>query len=243
MRNVGVYAVAAFAFGAASCADAPTGETVPSPPSEPTVSLTSHPPIEAPPVKAGGETSAGRGVRRLKLDELAASVSVVAGNDDKGVPIQWLVHKPGVGLISGFEDAAFGRVLGRPDYVFITEESQSPSSLELKFIRDMARDVCDRMVRADLARAKGDMPTLFRYASIDGKASPSDIRKNAQYLVLRFHGLRAADDDRQIGALVKLHASAKAAVEHPALHEVPPDAEGWRAVCIALFEDPAFYLD
>jgi hypothetical protein len=192
------------------------------------------PAVDHDPIQAGG-------ARRLRVDELQASIPVVAGNDTMGTPIRWTVKK-GAGPVDGFSDDGYGAALGRPDYVVVTTESPVPNPLYAKFMRDMSLQVCDQIVTADLARAMATDATLWPLAPAGSSATADQISKNASYLTLRFLGLRLDPTDPQIASLVALQAAALAASD-PKLTPKQRDAEGWRAVCIALLQDPAFHID
>lgn len=181
-------------------------------------------------------------VRRPKIDMLQASVPVIAGEDAAGEPITWKV-KVGNNVVDGLSDTAYGKVLGRPDYLTVTTEPDAASSLYMKLVRDMAKNVCDQMIKADLVRPEGEPRTLWRYASVDGKATDADVRKNLSYLVLRYTGFRLPADHEMIDALSELYTAAVAGVPNPEIADPPAAVEGWRAVCIALFEDPATHLE
>jgi len=189
------------------------------------------PNVDAEPVPVGG-------VRRLTVDELQGSVPVVAGKDETGKAIQWTVKKNTV-FIDAYSDEAFGATLGRPDYVVSTIENAQPTSLYVKFARDMSLDVCNKIVKADLARAPGAPMTLWRKTKVDGTATAADDLANTEYLILRFLGLKVAADDPMVVSLEKVRAEAMA---NPKMG-TNPAAEGWRAVCIALLQDPAFHID
>lgn len=186
-----------------------------------------------------GEPIPGGGVRRLTVDELQASVPVVAGKNVAGNDIQWTVKK-GNTMYDGYSTEGYGVSLGRPDYVITTVENPDPSPLYAKFARDMALDVCDQIVKADLARPAGEPKTLWRVTSVDGTATAATNQDNLRYLVLRFLGLRVDSTDPMLAALESVRAEAAANPKDPAGNA---DAEGWRAVCVALFQDPAFHID
>jgi hypothetical protein len=181
----------------------------------------------------------GGGLRRLTVDEVAASVPVVAGNDENGKPITWTVKK-GATTFDGYSNEGYGASLGRPDYVVTTAENPEPSPLYAKFARDMALDVCGKIMKADLARAAGDPVTLWRKTKVDGSATATTNQDNLQYLVLRFLGLRVVTTDPMLVALEAVRAEAAANPKDPAGNA---EAQGWHAVCIALFQDPAFHID
>jgi hypothetical protein len=175
--------------------------------------------------------------RRLTVDELQASIGVVAGSDAADQPISWKV-KIGNQTMDGLSDAAYGRTLGRPDYITITEEDPAPGPLYVKFVGDLSRDVCNDMVNADLERS-GEA-TLWPHAPVDSTPTAAEIDENLEYLALRFWGFGADEVADVLEGLRAVHAAGVAA-DDPG-DEIPPQAEGWRAVCVALIEDPSFHL-
>jgi hypothetical protein len=180
---------------------------------------------------------ATRGVQRMPITILEASIPIVAGSHVAGGAITW---KDGKG--EALADNVFGAVLGRPDYITVTEENPAPSSLYVKFMRDMARDVCTRIVSSDTQRAAFGDTTLWRFAPVDGSASDEQINENLRYLVLRFLGMRLDSDDAYI---TQLRAVFDAGRDIPGGEwaGVEADTEGWRSVCIGLLESPAFHID
>jgi hypothetical protein len=180
---------------------------------------------------------ATRWARRLQIDRLQATLPRVAGKDENGQPIRWLVNGK-----DGLSDAVFGIVLGRPDYVTRTEENPAPSSLYLKFMRDMARDVCTKMVAADMTRDESVEHTLWRFAPVDGTATDAQITENLQYLLLRFLGMKV---DASHELVVDYRTVFDAGISSMGLEtsSTKAQAEGWRGVCIGLFESPLFHID
>jgi hypothetical protein len=185
---------------------------------------------------AGTKPPPRRGVARMRIDTLQASMSMVAGPDVYGKPIIWRYNG-----LNGFSDAAFGKTLGRPDYQTSTDESTVPNALYLKFVGDAARDVCMQMASNDLARG-ADTRALFPKAPADGTATDAQITDNMRYLVLRFLGLRIAADDAMVPLLRKVYDAGVASVGSPG-GLLTPSAEGWRGVCVTLFESPLFHND
>lgn len=179
----------------------------------------------------------GRSVRRMPIDTLQAAMTRVAGTDVHGNPIEWKVNGK-----NGFSDAAFGKALGRPDFQAATEENGVSSALYLKFVGDAARDICFQMAKNDLKRTDPATRVLFPEAPADGTATASQKAENLRYLVLRFLGLRVPATDPMIPALQAVQEAGEAAAV-PAGAELTPAAEGWRGVCVALFESPLFHND
>jgi hypothetical protein len=231
-QRTGLFFVAA-AFVAAGCG---TNDEGAPPPAE---APFEHPvtadgtPVGTPP-DLGGVLPTMRGTRRMNIDTLQASMTRVAGNDIQGAPIRWRQ-----GNKDGFSDDAFGKALGRPDYRMSTDESGVSNALYMKFVGDAARDICMQMAEADLKRA-GDARVLFPKVPVDGAATDAQITENLRYLVLRFLGLRVAADHEMIAPLRAVY-DAGAAI--PAGGALPPRAEGFRGVCVALFESPLFHND
>lgn len=187
---------------------------------------------------AGTKPPARRGVQRMKIDTLQASMTRVAGNDIYGNPIRWTYNNN-----DGFSDAAFGKALGRPDYLTSTDESTVPNALYLKFVGDAARDICTQMAKNDQKRADASTRALFPKAPVDGTATDAQIADNLRYLILRFLGLRLAADDAMIPSLRKVYDAGVASVATPSGAELSAPAEGWRGVCVTLFESPLFHND
>lgn len=180
---------------------------------------------------------ATRWARRLQIDRLQATLPRVAGSDENGQPITWLVNGK-----EGLSDGVFGVVLGRPDYVIRTEENPAPSSLYLKFMRDMARDVCTKMVAADMARDESAEHNLWRFAPVDKAATDTQMTENLQYLLLRFLGMKV---DASHELVIDYRAVFDAGISSTGLEtsSTKAQAEGWRGVCIGLFESPLFHID
>lgn len=176
-----------------------------------------------------------RKTRRMTIDQLQASMKRVAGNDIYGAPIEWKVNGQ-----PGFSDAAFGKALGRPDFQSSTDESGISSALYLKFVGDAARAVCMDMAKNDLLRTDASTRALFPKAPVDGTATDAQVSANLAYLVLRFLGTRLPEDSPMITSLRAVFDAGVASVEHPG-GELPPAAEGYRAVCVTLFESPLFH--
>lgn len=179
-----------------------------------------------------------RAVRRMRIDTLQSAMAKVAGKDVYGNPIMWNVSGK-----DGFSDTAFGKALGRPDFQSSTDESSVSNALYLKFVGDAARDVCTQMARNDLKRADTTSRVLFPKAAIDGTATDPQITENLQYLVLRFLGLRLEPTDHLITNLRGVYDAGVAVVPSPNGGELTAAAEGYRGVCVALFESPLFHND
>lgn len=233
-RLVPMMAVIALGALAASCEKSPSSSGTDEP-----EKVTIDPHGNVPGIDNDADTRTSH-LRRLKIDMLQASVPVLAGDDAAGNPIYWKVKIGANSNVDGLSNTGYGKVLGRPDYIDVTTEQSAPSSLYMKLVRDMAQNVCDQMVKADTNRPADQEKTLWRMAPVDGTATDAQIRENLRYLMLRFTGYRLAADDPAITDLATVYADA---VAGHAEMDPPPAVEGWRAVCVALFEDPALHLE
>ncbi len=178
-----------------------------------------------------------RNVQRMPIAVLEASIPVVAGAHVAGPAITWMESKG-----EALADNVYGAVLGRPDFIAVTEENAAPSSLYVKFMRDMARNVCSQISTSDQQRPSYSETTLWRFAPIDGSATTEQIDENLRYLALRFLGMRLTADDPYIARLRTVFEAGRDTSNQgwAGLHG---DAEGWRTVCIGLLESPAFHID
>ncbi len=184
-----------------------------------------HPAVDIPPTS--------RGVKRLTVTMLRGTLPVVAGNDATGTPINWTIKAKGT-VYEALREKVLGGALGHPDYISVTVEPSEPTALYLKFVDDMARDVCTKMLSADKAQPAQDKRNLVRFTSLDDASDTEATRKNLRYLMLRFLGQRVADDDTETTqALETLFDTASTAADA---------AEGWRAVCVGLMSSPAFHI-
>ncbi|HZO12182.1 MAG TPA: hypothetical protein VFB62_02960 [Polyangiaceae bacterium] len=122
----------------------------------------------APPLEGAAPPAPGRRSVRMTVDQLARSLPVVAGADDAGLPITWSYPD----VVDAF--ALLGPTLGDPDYVRVTDEPAVADALYVKFMSDVALNVCAQMTDS----------TLVRFESFD---------ENLRYLHLRFLGERLTD--------------------------------------------------
>lgn len=197
-------------------------------------------PLDHPPVDEGALPRPSAAIRRLSLAQLRASLPVLFGTEEDGVtPITWRMPDGKVGL------NVMAGSLGEPDYIEITEENLEPSPMYAKFMDDLARDVCDRALRADVTRPAGATRVLAREADF-GDTVASDaaaIDDNVRYLLLRLHAVKAAaGDDELVTPWRAVFAEATADAQDAGLDDDAATAEGWRAVCVGLVVAPEFHL-
>lgn len=173
-------------------------------------------------------------VTRLTIDELQLTVSLIAGMDQNAQWIQWLINK-GADPVDAYSNEGLGKMMGRPDYVVVTNEGTAPDTLYVKFARDMAREVCQTVRTADENRSSGF--TLWPKAPIDAAASDDEITNNLNRLILRFLGLRLQAGDELLERYRQVYLTSRGTTT-----DSNAQKNGWQGVCMGLFQDPAFYL-
>lgn len=227
-------------------ASAPTASALP--PGHPVISANERERPAARPVTAGEPTSVEllppvevefRPRRRMNIDQLSDAVRRVSGG------IGW-TNPQGA---DNFQNLA--ATLGKPDYIQRTVEELEPTVLFQKFLEDAARDVCSRMLSADLAAWEREQAI----ASGEAEADPDDpvparillkhvgptdtiadapdaVDANLRHLLAWFHN-REALDDASLAHLKWLVESAAFVTGEP--------TQSWLGVCGVLFTHPDFY--
>ena len=224
--------------------EAPTGKTPVASPAQESGRTVWGNEREAPaprPVEAGPATPAElrppvniarRPRRRMNVDQLSDAMRRVSG---------------GIGWTNARGDDLFeslAATLGRPDYIQRTVEELEPTVLFQKFLDDAARDVCTRMLAADMASLQAEAaadpenpPTariLLRHVDADDTIAdaPDAVDRNLRHLLAWFHGRDARDAD-SLAYLKVLVESAAALTDDP--------TQSWLGVCGVLFTHPDFY--
>lgn len=159
------------------------------------------------------ERDGGRKVRRMTAAQFHRSLVTVTGQP-------WPEYE------------SFAGAMGRADFAEITEEGRELSVTFDKFVHDAAMYSCDAAVRADLDGASP--ATILRWAG-PSERDDGAIRRNLDYLMLRFLGQQLRQDDRRADPWMEL-------LTGPAEGELD-DAlmiERWTAACIGLVTHPDF---
>jgi hypothetical protein len=164
----------------------------------------------------------GRDAARVTVDQLERSVAVITGNTT------WIYELDGQAYDLFFY---LGATLGRPDYITVTDEPAVPDALYVKFMTDMALNICKQM-------AAGDAEELTRFAPL-GSADDAAITENLQYLHLRLYGERVHADDE---GLLDLRGVYDAAQQASSTTASSGARQAWQAVCVAMVSAPAFHL-
>lgn len=197
------------------------------------------PGLDHPPVDDGALPQPSAAIRRLSLAQLRASLPVLFGDEADGTPITWRLPTGQQGL------NAMAGSLGEPDYIEVTEENLEPSPMYVKFMDDLARDVCARAVAADRTRPAGSTRVLVREAdfgdTVAGDAAAIDA--NLRYLLLRLHAVHVAEGDAEpIAGWRAVFTEAVAEASEDGQAAADATAAGWLAVCTGLVVAPDFHL-
>jgi hypothetical protein len=186
-----------------------------------------HPPVDLPP--------SSRGPRRLDVDQLMATIKTVANpespNPDAG-PITW----------NYATSTSMLKTMGKPDYIYVTDEDLTPSTLYMKFAGDIANDVCGKMLQG-VHRGEVLMKDVATTDTL--QTNPTAVKAHLRWLYLRFFGRYVADDDEAtIQPLLTVFDQVVQAAQAPDSGVSASNAavEGWRAVCVASFTSPDFHL-
>jgi hypothetical protein len=109
-----------------------------------------------------------------------------------------------------------------------------------KLAGDAARQTCRRAVEQDRNTADAEFRSILRHIASTDQLDPFDasIAENLRYLVLRFHGVHAVDDDdRRIQPWITLLQDGLTATDEGRFAEAE---DRWIAVCTGLALHPDF---
>jgi len=167
----------------------------------------------------------------MTVQQLANSVPVTAGRN-----MSWKYLDTEQDL---FEYLA--RTLGSPDFTRVTNEPALPDALYVKFMNDLALNVCRQMREADEVESDETARTLVRFAARDDHEDVDAVYDNLRYLNLRFFGERVEADDTATVAPLKVVFDI-AAQEAAANNSDTVALDAWQAVCVAMHRSPAFHI-
>jgi hypothetical protein len=165
---------------------------------------------------------------RLSVSQLESAISTVAGNDAQGEPIVWENPEdlsPEGTPLSFFSYNQIGKALGRSDnYRSVTYEDLSVSAVYIKFVGDMARDICTKINDADKTRVVTERIFLR-----------PDVDPTLHSLTLRFWGKKTQEPE-EIQDLRDVYLSVLD-------NTTPADTEmAWHTVCVALLSSSQFHI-
>lgn len=160
-------------------------------------------------------------IRRLTADQFFASLNVATGQ-------RW------------DDEEQFAATLGRPDFAEVTVEGREMSVGFAKLAGDAARETCRRAVEQDRGTADQASRVILRRISSIDQLDPFDanVGENLRYLVLRFHGVYAIDDeDRRLQPWFTVLQDGLNATDEERFAEAQ---DRWIAVCTGLALHPDF---
>ena len=160
-------------------------------------------------------------IRRLTADQFFASLNVATGQ-------RW------------DDEEQFAATLGRPDFAEVTVEGREMSVGFAKLAGDAARETCRRAVEQDRGTTDQASRVILRRISRIDQLDPFDanVGENLRYLVLRFHGVYAIDDDdRRLQPWFTLLQDGLNATDEERFAEAQ---DRWIAVCTGLALHPDF---
>lgn len=189
----------------------------------------------------------GRAPHRITVSQLRASLTAAIGVTWRE-PRRILTAESTTGYVDD-PDAdmltILAPTLGEPNYDQATQESLDPNATFAKLLGDAARKACRDGVVEDVARSASSR-VLLRYANPQDTAAGNEtaVRRNLQYLVLRFWSRSVEPSSTTVSDLLRLFTVASTAPAEGTVgmggFAAGTTADGWRAVCIALTTDNQF---
>jgi len=160
------------------------------------------------------EEPAGRRMRRMTAAQFHRSLVTVTGQP-------W----------PQFDE--FAGAMGQADFAEITDEGRELSVTFDKFVHDAALHSCSAAITAD--GEGSDAGTIMRWVEVSER-DVVKIRRNLDYLMLRFLGQEMDDEDTRVEPWMDLLTT------EPDAGELDDELmrERWTAVCIGLVTHPDF---
>ncbi len=160
-------------------------------------------------------------IRRLTADQFFASLEVATGQ-------RW------------DDENQFAATLGRPDFAEVTVEGREMSVGFAKLASDAAHQTCRRAVNEDRDGADPSSRIILRRVTNTEQLDPfgEDVVDNLKYLLLRFHGVYATeDDDRRLDPWLKILREGLTETDEARFDE---GRDRWIGVCIGMVLHPDF---
>tara|TARA_B100000609_G_scaffold199691_1_gene206780 strand:- start:8298 stop:8936 length:639 start_codon:yes stop_codon:yes gene_type:complete len=123
----------------------------------------------------------------------------------------------------------YARTLGEADYIYLTSTNRQATALFMKFMDDMATNLCDRAVSKDLA----EKDESKRMVVLDQK----DIDRTLRHLRLKFHTIYVPEStNKGIKQLRELYDNVLTQTGGSS-----STSRAWRSVCYAVLTAPEFF--
>lgn len=156
--------------------------------------------------------SFGRYARRMSVLQLKTAIPQLFGG------ITWTS-----GSSNMFD--VMSRTLGQADYLQLTFSTRDSTSLFMKFMDDMAGQVCKAAVTKDLQTKALETRSVVRY---------DDVNKTLRFLRLKFHSIYVPENSMEsIQQLRTLYDRV--------LAKTKKESTAWEGVCIAVLTAPEFF--
>jgi len=181
----------------------------------------SSPYVDPRSIVAPEEVPETKRIRRLTADQFFASLFVATGQ-------RW------------DDEQQFAATLGRPDFAEVTAEGREMSVGFAKLAGDAARQTCRRAVEQDIETPDAGSRAILRKIEDVAQLDPFDpsVGDNLRYLVLRFLGVYAVDDeDRRIQPWLSVLQDGLDPIDEARFGEAQ---DRWIAVCTGLALHPDF---
>lgn len=162
------------------------------------------------------EVAEGRTSRRLTVEQLRKSIPLLFNS------VTWEERFRGQN-VNAFD--ALSRTLGGADYIEVTAPNTDPSPLFAKFMDDMAGNVCDTAIRADVQTTNMGDRAVIPYES--------EVDRNLRYLRLKLHGIFVPENSMEgITDLRQLYDDI--------LSDTSNSNQAWGGICVAMLTAPEF---
>ncbi len=152
------------------------------------------------------EFPVGRRIRRMTADQYIRSLTVATGQS-------WPLY----------ED--YAAALGKADFAGITSDDRSLSVTFDKFIHDAAQYTCRTALDDDVTNGGA---TILREVGVE-ETDEDALRRNLQYLMLRFLAVSLPTDDPRLDPWLGLLTAGSTSEITDAVRQ-----ERWSAVCVGL---------
>jgi len=161
----------------------------------------------------------GRKALRLSVDQLKRSIPLLFNG------ITWVGYDSRTKKNTANMFDRLSKTLGKADYLQLTQNIREPTALFMKFMDDMAGNVCNQAIARDAKTLDRSKRTVMRYKDID---------QNLRFLRLKFHAIHVPNTTTKgIEALRKLYDSILAKKKSVDI--------AWKGVCIAVLTSPEFF--
>lgn len=160
----------------------------------------------------------GRQARRMTVDQIERTITTLFPG------LNWTYYDSRR-RTNRSKFTQMARTLGKADYLQVTSNTVDPTPLFMKFMDDMAGQVCGKAVAVDAGKNDKSKNHVMRY---------SNVNQNLRFLRLKFHALFVPPNQTQ--GIQKLRALYDAILARKGNSK-----DAWHGVCIAMITSPEFF--